>query len=145
MMPSISFAGSSDYIDMTAVDDCDVLVIDGDFEPWPGGTYTVSTNAGGTLATLDREALDYAESIATRLDDPWDKAERAAEQWRHWLTLMRNLGAVVGSGLKYWQSRDPAGIRGPQRPQGAPQVIRAGFMSQDRGLAWSRRSRRGRR
>jgi hypothetical protein len=91
------------------------------------------------------EAFDVLDAIADscRGTAEGDRAQRAAEQWAAWLVLMRNLGAVVGCMVKYWPSRRPAGIAGPQRLAGRPLVTRAGFMSQSRGLSWDRNSRKG--
>ena len=101
-----------------------------------------STSCDGTGTTTSEFDLRWERTVAAG-DRHLGLAERKAWIYENWMRFMGRLGAVVGHGVKYW----PATAIGPAGPQvllRRPVVILAGYMSQSRGLAWDRRSRRGR-
>jgi hypothetical protein len=136
-MAAIDLSKCSDYVtvDYAASDDMTAVVY----------VTTTATTIRGDLVRFRRSVGATADNLARfgRATAAVESAERTAARLDGWRRLMRSLGAVVGTGVKYWPARDPAGVCGPQRPPGRPLVIRAGFMSQHRGLSWSRRSRKG--
>lgn len=61
--------------------------------------------------------------------------------------LFGRLGAYVRRGdlyIRYWLTRRQRAIGKIKSRSNEPAIIRAGYMSQSRGLAWDRRSRRKR-
>jgi len=101
-----------------------------------------STSYDGS-GTADAEFDLQWERAVTAGDRRIELAERDAWIYENWIRFLGRLGAVVGTAVKYWPPSS-AGVVGSQRIDRRPVPILAGYMSQSRGLAWDRRSRRGR-
>lgn len=124
---------------MIATNDCGYWGYDRTYSAdWPASDGT-TTEWYAIRTDIDAGAGTVECSGALRC---MDLAERAAQIFEARMDQFSRLGAVIGDGVKYWRVRR-VGPLGSQQNRPRRLFILAGYMSQSRGLAWDRRSRRG--
>jgi len=86
--------------------------------------------------------LQWERAVAAG-DRRLEPSEGNAWIYENRIRFLGRLGAVVGHSIKC-RPRSSAGVVASQQIDRRPVPILAGYMSQSRGLAWDRRSRKGR-